>query len=114
MGHDSVFLHSFYRKALFRLIFRSNWAKLKDGLPDSIMVVRQILVLFVLVRIQVGQQAPLAIARGVFVFIMKLPFETVDLHSFSLLAGNHGLPRASLSPGWKARMCRNYRHSRSP
>ena len=28
----------------------------KDGLPDSIMVVRQILVLFVLVRIQVGQQ----------------------------------------------------------
>jgi len=45
---------------------------------------------------------------------MKLPFETVDLHSFSLLAGNHGLPRASLSPGWKARMCRNYRHSRSP
>ena len=88
MGHDSVFLHSFYRKAVFRLIFRSNWAKLKDGLPDSIMVVRQILVLFVLVRIQVGQQAPLAIARGVFVFIMKLPFETVDLHSFSLLAGN--------------------------
>ena len=30
--------------------------KERDGLPDSIMVVRQILVLFVLVRIQVGQQ----------------------------------------------------------
>ena len=30
-------------------------AKAKGGLPDSIMVVRQILVLFVLVRIQVGQ-----------------------------------------------------------
>jgi hypothetical protein len=39
----------------------------KDGLPDSIMVVRQILVLFVLVRIQVGQQRPRTTC-GVFAF----------------------------------------------
>ena len=70
MGHDSVFLHSFYRKALFRLIFRSNWAKLKDGLPDSIMVVRQILVLFVLVRIQVGQQINRSAKPSGFVFVV--------------------------------------------
>ena len=58
---------------------------------------------------RLGQQAPLAIARGVFVFIMKLPFETEDLHSFSLLAGNHGLPhtirhilKAILLQSWPA------------
>jgi hypothetical protein len=38
----------------FELIFASLLRR-KEGLPDSIMVVRQILVLFVLVRIQVGQ-----------------------------------------------------------
>ena len=35
-------------------------------LPDSIMVVRQILVLFVLVRIQVGQRITLSFAEGIF------------------------------------------------
>jgi hypothetical protein len=47
---ETLFLHSFY----------------KDGLPDSIMVVRQILVLFVEVRILVGQQVTPRIARGIF------------------------------------------------
>ena len=36
--------------------FCSPFTEALLGLPDSIMVVRQILVLFVLVRIQVGQQ----------------------------------------------------------
>jgi hypothetical protein len=55
-----MFLERFYRHLIFALF----WRKLKVAvpeksgtfLPDSIMVVRQILVLFVEVRILVGQQ----------------------------------------------------------
>ena len=51
---ETLFLHSF----------------LTGGrLPDSIMVVRQILVLFVLVRIQVGQQVALSFAEGIFLAV---------------------------------------------
>ena len=47
---------------IFALLFKGY------GLPYSIMVVRQILVLFVEVRILVGQRRPLAIARGFFLW----------------------------------------------
>ena len=43
----------FFWKGLVQPLFLHSF--LRIGLPDSIMVVRQILVLFVLVRIQVGQ-----------------------------------------------------------
>ncbi len=42
-----------------------------NGLPDSIMAVQLILVQFVLVRIQVGQQVTLSKAEGFFCMVAK-------------------------------------------
>ena len=48
------------------LIIKQDYVFLHAFLPDSIMVVRQILDLSVLVRIQVRQQAALSFAEGIF------------------------------------------------